>query len=164
MVSGPTFSHVGDQLAERGFDMTRASANQHGVLVVPHRDGRRQAARLFKVLEAVAEEPKAEDAPLSIEVANAMLAGESVAAGVHDGPPLQCRGCGHVHPEGAVCLIPILFEMRCCYERTYPHDGPHEATDPEGVVTHRWVEELVITDLAFNAYGGNDGYEMEDND
>jgi hypothetical protein len=58
-----------------------------------------------------------------------------------------------------VCLIPILYEMHCCTERTYAHVGPHEALGPDGIVTHRWVEELTVVDLPFNGYGEMDDEE-----
>jgi hypothetical protein len=229
-VRGNTFAEVGDVLAERGFDMVRATQTERGVLVIPHSQDNRQAAHLFAQLDpveaAVKEdvEPKTngkvvngskvegcvcsefrtqyasgvwplpnwfckvhgqvdvsggtapptdpdaraewaiervkllrEEAgnpePMSVELASATLAGDKVLAGVDDTFPLTSCECGAVHPEGMVCLIPIFIEKKCCLVTTYGHNGPHEAADAEGVITHRWIEELVITDLPFNAYG-----------
>jgi hypothetical protein len=156
-----SFPDLGDELVARGFDMTRARANAHGVLLVPHRDRRRQAARVFKVLAPVEEAVKEDEPPMSLDVAAAMLAGAEFEAGMRPAPGLSCRVCGAVHPEGVVCFVPILYEVRCCVERTYPHEGPHEAVDGEGLVTHRWIEELVITDLPYNFYGPTDNDEEE---
>jgi len=158
VVTGTTFAEVGDTLAERGFDMARATATAQGVLLVPHTDRSRQAAHLYQELVPVEQAPKPV-IPVQLDVATAMLAGAEVESGFRDGAALACRDCGAVHPEGVVCVIPIMYEMQCCTERTYPHHGPHEHR-VNGRVTHRWVEELVITDLAFNGYQPIDEEEM----
>jgi hypothetical protein len=160
-VTGQTFTEVGDVLHQRGFDMQRAEQTEHGVLLIPHKDGRRMAARLFQNLptvepehkhngDAVAEETHVQ--PMQVDVAAATFAGAKVEAGIDDGVALKCRECGAVHPEGVVCMVPIFYETRCCLEQTYAHPGPHEASTEEGVITHRWIEERVITDVPFDAY------------
>lgn len=96
-----------------------------------------------------------DESPRSIEAAGADLAYAAVMAGVVEPIPLTCGTCGSVHPEGVVCVVPIMFKrIGCCHTvTTYAHDGPHEARTDDGVVTHRWIEETVITDLPFNFYG-----------
>lgn len=171
-VTGDTFTEVGNVLAERGFDMTAARQTDHGVLIIPHRKPGRISAHLFRQLDPITEAEKLEECdcppppveaepsppPMRVDLAAATLAGAEVEAGVRDGVGLKCRECGAVHPEGMVCMIPVMYEKRCCLEQTYAHDGPHEAGhhDPDTdtvVITHRWIEELVCTDLPFNAYG-----------
>jgi hypothetical protein len=128
-VTGMTFSEVGDALVARGFDMTSAIATAHGVLIVPHSDPTRNAAHVFKVVAPVEVVEK----PMQVDVASALLAGESVMAGLSNGPPIQCRTCGAVHPEGVVCVIPVFYEVLCDMcgsETSYNHDGPHEAATP----------------------------------
>lgn len=68
-VRGETFSEVGNVLAERGFDMVRATQTERGVLVVPHTRPERQAAHLFVALDAVeeAEKPDVDDMPSVLE-------------------------------------------------------------------------------------------------
>lgn len=196
-VRGDSFREVGDELAERGFDMVRAAQTEQGVLVIPHKEENRQAAHLFAALDAVPCEhkedappamslgatlaerrkelddglrarrngkphsgtqvakPASDDQPMSVGVASAYLAGAEVEAGVREPIPLTCGECGAVHPEGVVCLIPIFFERRCCVVETYAHDGPHEAATEDGLITHRWIEELVVTDMPFNAYAAH---------
>jgi len=153
-VTGSSFAEVGDQLHARGFDMLAASQTAHGVLVVPHTKPDRQAARVFKEVPAAVEEPKVEveDKPMSTDLAAAVFAGAKVEAGIEEGIQLECHACGAVHPEGALCMIPIFSRQKCCLRDIYPHDGPHEAATQEGLITHRWIEEVVITDLPFNGY------------
>lgn len=95
-----------------------------------------------------------DDEPMSVQVAAAHLAGAEVEAGAVEPIPLTCGECGAVHPEGVVCLVPIFYERRCCIVETYAHDGPHEAATDDGLITHRWIEELVVTDLPFDSYLG----------
>lgn len=107
-------------------------------------------------MQAAVEAP-----PMTVEMASVELAGAKVAAGAVEPIPLTCGDCGSMHPEGVICLVPVFFERTCCTVNTYGHDGPHEAATADGVITHRWIEELVITDLPFNAYGQ---YEEVDGD
>jgi len=93
----------------------------------------------------------------SLQVARAALAGAKVEAGLVEPIPLTCGTCGSVHPEGVICLVPVFYERICTDPNcgamtTYGHDGPHEAVTDDGLITHRWVEELVVTDLPFNGY------------
>jgi len=177
-VTGSSFGEVGDVLARRGFNMTAARQTDHGVLIIPHKKPNRAEAHLFRELDAVTEEPKAKSAlngnapkngvavgpenrkPMQVDVAAATFAGAKVDAGIEEGIGLQCRGCGAVHPEGVVCLVPIFFEIGLCdcgtrhllLDKLYAHPGPHEAATEEGEITHRWMEELVVTDLPFDGY------------
>lgn len=153
-VTGKSFAQVGDVLHQRGFNMLAARQTDHGVLVVPHRKKNRVAARVYRQLEPVeAEEKPPEPEPMSLGAAEIEVVTAAVESGAVKPVGLTCRECGAVHPEGVVCVIPIMAHLRCCIQETYAHEGPHEAATPEGVVTHRWIEELVITDLPFNAYG-----------
>lgn len=95
------------------------------------------------------------DAPMSLDVASAFVAGAEVESGAVSPIPLTCGDCGSMHPEGVICLVPVFYESaECCHAIvTYGHDGPHEAATPDGVITHRWITEMVVTDLPFNAYG-----------
>lgn len=147
-VSGDTFVEVADLLTQRGFDIARAVSHSHGSLTVPHTDGRRRPANLFRTVRRVV--PKS-DLPMQPEVLAAVMAGKRVAEG-GDGPGLKTRPCGSVHPDGAVCVVSVYAETRCCSERVYAHEGPHEARTPDGVVTNRWVETLEVEDLPFDAY------------
>lgn len=66
---------------------------------------------------------------------------------------MKTRACGKVHPQGMPCLKPVLYEDGCCADKVYDHDGPHEHTDEDGVITKRWEEQLQVVDLPYNAYG-----------
>jgi hypothetical protein len=168
-ITGESFTEVGDILAARGFDMTSATQTDQGVLVIPHRKRNRAEAHVFRQLPPVAPEFKPLDAPplngnglngnghahepMSLGAAQVELVTAKVESGAVEPIGLQCGTCGAVHPEGVVCMIPVFYEKRCCLEHTFAHDGPHEAGTDDGQITHRWIEELVCTDLPFNAYG-----------
>jgi len=146
-LTGHSFTEVGDQLVSKGFDMARAEQKPDGILIVPHAKSARVWAKVYSKVEPVT--------PTVIEVqpevakaaaAGAKAAKQMAAVGIYT------RDCGAVHPEGVVCIIPVFAEKACCSEVIYPHDGPHQVV-VEGQVTHRWIEEHVITDLPFNAYG-----------
>lgn len=149
-LTGHSFTEIGDALTAKGFAMTRAHQKSDGILMVPHAKSERVWAKLFMRLPAVEEAVK--EPPMSTEVAAAALAGAEVLAGMAKGVGITSRDCGAVHPEGVVCTLPVYAERPCCVDVIYPHDGPHEVT-VEGVITHRWISELVITDLPFNSYG-----------
>jgi hypothetical protein len=135
--------------------MSKAYQVDTHTLCVPHPDKRRKPVHITHY-----PPPPAPPTPPPLDLTNAMKAAVEVSAGTRTPVPLTCRECGAMHPEGAVCLRPIYFEVKCCHEKVYPHDGPHEATDSAGRITHRWIEERVITDMPFNAYGP-DGYDLE---
>lgn len=166
-VTGSSFAEVGDVLAARGFDMVRATQTARGVLVVPHKRPDRQAAHVYRQVPKVngVEKPEPE-IPMQVDVAAAMLKTAEIESGLRE--PiigLQCRECGAVHPEGVVCLVPIFFEVECHHcgrEECYTHPGPHEHADHEGVITHRWVTEMVIKDLPYDGYMRVDWQAVED--
>jgi hypothetical protein len=171
-ITGHSFTEVGDVLAARGFDMVKAEQTDHGVLLIPHRRRDRMAARLYHQLPAVKEEPKHNGVEhhngvqhhngdaVTTDAQPVAVGGAASLAEPAEAKPivgLQTCECGAVHPDGLFCMIPVLYEKRCCLEHSYAHAGPHEAGvhDPETdtvVITHRWIEELVITDLPFTAY------------
>lgn len=66
---------------------------------------------------------------------------------------MNTRSCGKVHPDGGVpCLKPVFYEEKCCFQKVYEHDGPHEHVNGAGAITRRWEETLQIVDLPFDAY------------
>ena len=147
-LTGHSFTEIGDQLIVKGFDMARAEQKPDGILVVPHAKSARVWAKVYSKVAPV--DPVVID--VQPEVAKAVEAGERVAKQM-SAVGIYTRDCGAVHPEGVVCIIPVFAERACCSEVIYPHDGPHEVTNEHGVVTHRWIEERVVTDLPFNGYG-----------
>jgi hypothetical protein len=147
-----SFTEIGDALIDKGFNMSAAYAKDDGVLVVPHTRTPRVTATLFASLGHVEESVK-EPIPTRLDLANATLAGAAVMDGFEDGAKVAARDCGAVHPDGMVCILPVFAERLCCSERVFPHDGPHQVHGDDGVITHRWVEELIIRDLPFNTYG-----------
>jgi hypothetical protein len=190
VVTGGSFGEVGDVLHKRGFNMRAARQTDHGVLIIPHSKPGRAEAHLFRQLDAVEEEIKAvtvngngrmpvddmdalraeihqaSPKPMKPVQPDAAALAEAAEAGTGDAVDLQCGTCGAVHPLGVVCMVPIFFEQKCCYPITYAHKGPHEAgvQDADGVlvITHRWIEERVITDLPFNSYGPLDEDDEEE--
>jgi hypothetical protein len=150
--TGSSFSEVGDKLAGRGFDMTRMCHIEDHTYRVPHRDPHRRPAYIVHT-PAPPEPPPV--LPVPIDLQKAMLIAAALSNRTMEPIPLTCRECGAIHPEGAVCVLPIYYEVKCCHETIYAHKGPHEAVNSGGIITHRWVEERVITDLPFNAYAPN---------
>lgn len=154
VIKGHSFTAVADALIERGFDMTRVEPDGDGNLRVPHTTPRRRAA----LLSVVRNEPE----PVVLSPEDQRIEQQMLAAyrAVYNGavvPGIQTRACGAVHTEGAVCLIPVLFEaLHCgCGDMVYPHEQPHEATDENGV-RYRWEEVLMIQDLPYDSYGTTD--------
>jgi hypothetical protein len=147
-LTGGSFTEVGDQLISKGFDMTLAYDKGDGVLCVPHVKSSNVTAKVFR--KPVHEEP-AKPIPVQADLAKAIAAGAKVASG--DGiKHMRTRQCGAVHPEGVICVLMVFAERPCCVDVIYPHEGPHEV-HRDGMVTHRWITEMVITDLPFNGYG-----------
>jgi len=145
-IKGDDFQAVADALVERGFDMTRAEGMADGTLKVPHTQPRRQAARMmFDKHEPPPPAPDPLYSRLAAAYETALVGGRA--------PGLRTRNCGAVHSDGVVCLLPVLFEaLNCgCGDMVYPHEGPHESCDTEGV-RYRWEEVLVIQDLPFDTY------------
>jgi hypothetical protein len=148
-IKGDSFTAVGDELQRRGFDMSRAQQVGPNEIKIPHTDPRRAHARLegHNGHDVETEVP-------SVEIAGLELTAASVVSGTVEPVGLQTRQCGVVHPDGAPCMIPVLYEPRpCgCGDYVYEHDGPHEAVTVDGV-KYRWDVVLLVQDLKWNAYG-----------
>jgi len=152
-IKGHTFTAVGDELMERGFDMARAVKIDAMTIEVPHTQPRRAKAKVVANLpepEPVREIAMQPEVAKSIEAYRAIYDGEAVLG-------IQTRPCGSIHSDGVVCLIPVLFEeLKCgCGDFVFDHDGPHESVDDDGV-KYRWTEVLLIQDAEFDTYGVRD--------
>jgi hypothetical protein len=135
------FLEVTDVLASRGFDMTAAMHVGPHAMHVPHPE--HTAAMVERVPEV--------KSPEIIAAEHAYLA----AMKGHRDPGLQTKDCGCVHPEGLICIVPVLYKPMCSHcqtDQVYAHEGPHEALI-DGLVKFRWVETVQIEDLSYNAYG-----------
>lgn len=166
VLKGNSFTDVCDVLQERGFIMEDAVVMSHpsnggdrNIIKIPHSNPSRKPAKLEYLNGHTVE---IETTTVSVEIASAELTYTSVITGTTQPTGLATRECGAVHPEGVACFIPILYEpLSCsCGDRTYQHEGPHEAVTPEGV-KFRWEEVLIIRDLPFNTYGPMSEEEME---
>ena len=65
---------------------------------------------------------------------------------------IKVRQCGMVYGDGVVCMRHVYYQEGCCSDKVFNHKGPHEATDKNGRITHRWKQKIVIEPLPFDGY------------
>lgn len=144
VLRGTSFATVCDRLVAEGYAVHRAKEVQRGVLEIPHNKATRNPAVLRS---SIADQPAEPEEQIEPAWTPEPIPVPTVVVGI------QVRECGTVHPDGAVCIIPVFFETPACgcADKVYEHDGPHEAHDEYGV-SHRWTEVLTVEDADFDCY------------